>query len=921
MLTENLSQLKEDLARLSQQKTQELGQEYQDLEKEESALSKEKVAAESDLKYQTKMTSEEEAQLATLQKNLGEMQEAMIRTKEGQETAVADFDALTQELQHLQQQVVSLGQRMEAAEAGVATGAGESNGSLTDQLMEAKKVQSQAKTSAKQISMQIKANKKEFSAKSDQVSKDGAKFEQVNKQTNALLKEKENIQARLSKLTFDPVKQKALVAEREQLKLSIRELSQKIDALAPQTQGGLNYNYNRPQKAGFDASMVHGRVGKLINVKDAEACTALEVVAGSKVRNVVVDSAETGKELLKTNGKQRTTFIPLDKIRSDPLVDKAKRAQELVGAENADLAVNYVQFDPAVTPAMNYVFGRSIVCTENIHAKQIAFSSDPKVVAHCVTFDGDVFDPSGTLTGGSKGSMGQTLKVMNTMQGLEQELSAARSRLREVETELQGLEAKAQEYAKISRDLQLKEHELSLLQEKMKSSSSHQIVMRVAELKAELEKDEELLAKATAEEKTASARVKELESLIKDFAKTKDQQIKEMKKEMTANKKKQATIKSKLGSARDAKDTLVAEFAALEEEKAATEAQMDISSRTLSQLEEAKKEASDLLEKVRVRFDAATEALAVKKNLLAKCDKELSHVAARQNKAQESLAQNELKAKELERRVQQFNKSTASARSTIERMQAEHEWIEPESQFFGKPQTDYDFSVNNPKRAEEELTALMKEQQKLEGTINKKVASMISEADRKYKDLQGRKSIVERDKAQILATIAELDQKKVEALEKTYDAVNESFGKLYSKFLPGATAVLTKVNNNILDGLDIRVQFGKVWKESLTELSGGQRSLMALSLILALCRYKAAPLYILDEIDAALDNSHTENIGDIIGQEFSSSQFIVVSLKEGFYRNCNTLFQVELDESIQSSKVTRTARKKPNPNLSAKKRK
>jgi structural maintenance of chromosome 2 len=68
-------------------------------------------------------------------------------------------------------------------------------------------------------------------------------------------------------------------------------------------------------------------------------------------------------------------------------------------------------------------------------------------------------------------------------------------------------------------------------------------------------------------------------------------------------------------------------------------------------------------------------------------------------------------------------------------------------------------------------------------------------------------------------------------------------------------------------------------------------------------------LYILDEIDAALDNSHTENIGDIIGKEFSSSQFIVVSLKEGFYRNCNTLFQVELDENIQSSRVTRTAKK------------
>ncbi len=59
-------------------------------------------------------------------------------------------------------------------------------------------------------------------------------------------------------------------------------------------------------------------------------------------------------------------------------------------------------------------------------------------------------------------------------------------------------------------------------------------------------------------------------------------------------------------------------------------------------------------------------------------------------------------------------------------------------------------------------------------------------------------------------------------------------------------------------GLEVKVAFGGVWKESLTELSGGQRSLLALSLILALCRFKPAPIYILDEVDAALDLNHTQ---------------------------------------------------------------
>lgn len=74
--------------------------------------------------------------------------------------------------------------------------------------------------------------------------------------------------------------------------------------------------------------------------------------------------------------------------------------------------------------------------------------------------------------------------------------------------------------------------------------------------------------------------------------------------------------------------------------------------------------------------------------------------------------------------------------------------------------------------------------------------------------------------------------------------------------------------------------FGKVWKETLTELSGGQRSLLALSLILSLLLFKPAPMYILDEVDAALDLSHTQNIGAMLRTYFSHSQFIVVSLKE-----------------------------------------
>ena len=92
--------------------------------------------------------------------------------------------------------------------------------------------------------------------------------------------------------------------------------------------------------------------------------------------------------------------------------------------------------------------------------------------------------------------------------------------------------------------------------------------------------------------------------------------------------------------------------------------------------------------------------------------------------------------------------------------------------------------------------------------------------------------------------------------------------------LPGTQAKLRPPDGMdvIEGGLEVKVAFGEVWKESLSELSGGQRSLVALSLILSLLLFKPAPLYILDEVDAALDLSHTQNIGHMLKTHFKHSQ-------------------------------------------------
>lgn len=163
------------------------------------------------------------------------------------------------------------------------------------------------------------------------------------------------------------------------------------------------------------------------------------------------------------------------------------------------------------------------------------------------------------------------------------------------------------------------------------------------------------------------------------------------------------------------------------------------------------------------------------------------------------------------------------------------------------------------------------------------------------------------------------------SLDRRAEPVGSDFGGIFAELLPGNFAKLQPPEGqDLTQGLEVKVQLGSVWKQSLTELSGGQRfahhfeslriltddvfrSLIALSLIMSLLQFKPAPMYILDEIDAALDLSHTQHIGQLFRTRFKGSQFIVVSLKEGLFTNANVLFRTRFRDG--TSIVERTAQR------------
>jgi structural maintenance of chromosome 2 len=151
--------------------------------------------------------------------------------------------------------------------------------------------------------------------------------------------------------------------------------------------------------------------------------------------------------------------------------------------------------------------------------------------------------------------------------------------------------------------------------------------------------------------------------------------------------------------------------------------------------------------------------------------------------------------------------------------------------------------MKNPAEIEAKHKELEDIHNNLSRSINKKALAMMEKAEEEYDSLDRKRRTIESDRIAIERVISGLDKKKNEALVAAYEKVNKDFGSIFSMLLPGARAELRPVEGgSVLDGLEVKVAFGQTWKDSLTELSGGQRSLLALSLVLALLRFKPAPL-------------------------------------------------------------------------------
>uniref|UniRef100_A0A0D3EXJ7 Structural maintenance of chromosomes protein n=1 Tax=Oryza barthii TaxID=65489 RepID=A0A0D3EXJ7_9ORYZ len=896
-LKSEIQEMDKNISNLAAEKEAKLGGEMKTLSEKVDKLSHALIKETSVMNNQEETIKSEEKGAEKILKNIEDIK----RSISERDTAVKNAEDGAADMKKRADDLTKELDESEKEYQGVLAGKSNANEKkcLEDQLRDAKAAVGEAESGLKQLTTKISHSEKELKDKKAQLVSKRDEATAAENELKAREKDLETVKASMQSVNYEEGQMEALQKDRSIELDAVQKLKDKIRALSGEL-ANVHFNYRDPVK-NFDRSKVKGVVARLIKIKDSSTATALEVAAGGRLYNVVVDTETTGKQLLQNGDlKRRVTIIPLNKIQTGTIPERVRQAaRRLVGAENVTLALELVGYVEEVKNAMTYVFGSTFVCRNMESAKEVAFNRE--VGSTSVTLEGDIFQPSGLLTGGG----GDLIRQLHELAKAEADLANHEKRLSVIEQKIAVLLPLQKKFTELKSQFELKSYDLSLFQNRVEQNEHHKLGELVKKLEQELqESKQELKAKQAQYEKSVST-VSELEKTIKTYGSEREGRLKALERKIKSLKSELQSMSKQLKAHESERERLIMEKDAVANELAMLEEQLTTSKAQIAAMTETLNRHQTKVASIKQDYDQAESELNIGRSKLKECDSQINSMAKEQQKLQQQLSDSNVERKKMENEVKRMEIEQKDCSSKVDKLVEKYSWIATEKQLFGKSGTDYDFVSCEPHKAREELENLQAQQSSLEKRVNKKVMAMFEKAEDEYNDLMSKKNIIENDKSKIKTVIEELDEKKKETLKVTWLKVNKDFGSIFSTLLPGTMAKLDPPEGGtFLDGLEVRVAFGTVWKQSLSELSGGQRSLLALSLILALLLFKPAPLYILDEVDAALDLSHTQNIGRMIKAHFPHSQFIVVSLKEGMFNNANVIFRTKFVDGV--STVTRT---------------
>ncbi|KAK9747108.1 RecF/RecN/SMC N terminal domain [Popillia japonica] len=889
-LDEEAANMMKDSENLASTKLKELESKLKDqikLEAEVNAV--EKASKES--------VSSEERNIKQLEKNL-KIDENALKSKEQDLAKTNDFYENLKNNENTDVEALAACQkRYEAICAGMEVNDNGEAQTLMSQLMNAKRELMQAETDITVSQNELEYSKQQLKEKQANLGGETTSYVQDKKQLEILEKDMKNMKNSLSKLKYSEEQMIQLQERRKTLSNELRRLrdnTERFYASRPYTR----FIYTDPEN-NFNRRTVHGLVCDLIDIQNKKNCIAIETAAGSMLYSVVVDTDVISKKLInKGNLQHRTTFIPLNKIRASKMHPNViKEAYRLVGKENITPALDVITYNKQLQPAMESIFGNVFITKDLNIAKIVCFHESIK--KRCVTLDGDVVDPAGTLSGGSMQNNASVLKLLEDLKKQEMEYREMENEYGRIQTEVQSMMESKEQWTNHNSQLELIQHQSNVISKRLEQTTHHMQVAEVQQLKTDIATLTEKVKLCEEKRKQYQKVIKDLEHKMKDSKGHQEKQRKEIENELKNLRKKSEKSKELWMQREEEYRTLTVEIEELKKTIENTKEEIKTAQANIVDLKEKYQQSGAETAKIKIVLKELQDALQAEKSVIAAKNKNIQQKYKAKNKLTEQNNEHEL---EIKKKEYDLNK----AQDEYKMMKGRFNELSRKCKDKNLINEAKKLSESEGKALEAKLRKGTQRKNELSKTVNMKAHQLFEHETRAYETLKTNISNIKKDMSKIKDTINKLDKKKQEIINKAFNQITKDLSSILSTLLPGANAKLNIPNGRtILQGLEIKVSLGGVWKDSLDELSGGQRSLVALSFILAMLLFKPAPLYILDEVDAALDLSHTQNIGAMLKKHFKQSQFVIISLKDGMFNNANVLFKTQFSDGV--STVSRTS--------------
>ncbi|MDD7024943.1 MAG: chromosome segregation protein SMC [Oscillospiraceae bacterium] len=736
----------------------------------------------------------------------------------------------------------------------------------------------------------------------------GAQMEQVRKAIREFSEESEEYNRRQEELQKEIIRLNEKIEagqtafHREQSRLeSLKNITERYDGYGNSIRRVMDQRGTEPG--------IIGVVADLIKV-DKKYETAVETALGGSIQNIVTDTAQTAKrmiEFLKRTKGGRATFLPLTSVKNR----QEFRQERVLGEPGViGLASKLVETEPGYRELIGYLLGRTVVA-ETIDAA-IALARKYNYSLRIVTVEGESLSPGGSMTGGAfknssnllgrrreieelEASVGLLKKDLEESQRQMDEQRGRRNRCRE---KIVALKEKLQEQYLKQNTLQM---ECRQAQEKLTGVQSEYTSLQKEgqEIEGQISDIGESLGQIRSELAASEQTEKELEQTVLscqeslESRREEEEAARKVSEELhlqTAQLNQNAEFLSR-NTAR-----IRGELAQLEEEYKKLDENLDVTAEDIARKQE------DIF-KIRQTIEASIGAVD---------DREEEIRALTQEKEETNRSHREFFAKreELSEKMTRLDKEVFRLNAQYEKLeegmdtQINYMWEEYGLTWSAARELGRE-DLGSISDIRKQITALKDEIRKL-GDVNVNAIEDFKELTKRWEFLSGQRDDLKNAEETLLQIIQELDEGMRKQFKEQFAAICREFEKAFKELFGGGKASLSLMEDeDILEsGIMINAQPPGKKLQNMMQLSGGEKALTAISLLFAIQNLKPSPFCLLDEIEAALDDSNVGRFADYLHKLTKNTQFIIITHRRGTMAAADRLYGITMQEKGVSALVS-----------------